>query len=232
MHHGTELPPPRLERVGDVLVVRDDEVQGGTKRRVLPLLLGDAEEYVYATPAYGYAQVAIAHTCKAYGKRATIFVAKRSEPHDRTREAAAAGARVIQVPHGYLSNVQAKARAYAEAAGATCFPFGLDVPVFHTALSGIAASLDVDPPEVWCVAGSGALGRALEAAWPKARHYRVRVGAVPNVGGAQLFNAPEKFEQLAKAPPPFPSCANYDAKAWQFVKSYAKPGALFWNVAA
>ena len=31
--------------------------------------------------------------------------------------------------------------------------------------------------------------------------------------------------------PPFPSCSNYDATAWRFVKAYARQGALFWNVA-
>jgi hypothetical protein len=32
--------------------------------------------------------------------------------------------------------------------------------------------------------------------------------------------------------PPFPSAPTYDAKAWKFMKQYAKPGALFWNVGA
>ena len=30
----------------------------------------------------------------------------------------------------------------------------------------------------------------------------------------------------------FPSCGNYDAKAWRFITAQASPGALFWNVAA
>jgi hypothetical protein len=47
-----------------------------------------------------------------------------------------------------------------------------------------------------------------------------------------LYAAPEKFEQDAKVKPPFPSCSNYDAKAWRFIQEYARPGALFWNVAA
>jgi len=58
------------------------------------------------------------------------------------------------------------------------------------------------------------------------------IGAAPDAGGAVVLQAPEKFEDAAKDPPPFPSCLNYDAKAWRFVRQRAKPGALFWNVAA
>jgi len=46
------------------------------------------------------------------------------------------------------------------------------------------------------------------------------------------MKAPEKFEQDARLRPPFPSCSNFDAKAWRFVRQRAAPGALFWNVAA
>lgn len=79
---------------------------------------------------------------------------------------------------------------------------------------------------------SGALSRALQIAWPDASFKAVQVGATPDVGRATLYKAPERFEVDAKGPVPFPSCRNYDAKAWQFVARYAKTGALFWNVAA
>ena len=69
-------------------------------------------------------------------------------------------------------------------------------------------------------------------AWPEAKFQVVQVGAVPDVPGAVVHKAPERFKQEARLKPPFPSCSNYDAKAWQFVRLFAKPGALFWNVAA
>jgi hypothetical protein len=69
-------------------------------------------------------------------------------------------------------------------------------------------------------------------AWPAATFHAVRIGKVPDAGRARMHQAPEAFEQDAKEPPPFPSCSNYDAKAWRFIKRNAKPGALFWNVAA
>lgn len=227
------IAPPRVDRVAQLLVVRDDLLPGGTKRRallrVLPQLGGS--EFVYASPAYGHAQLALALACRDLGVRATVFVAKRATPHDRTLAARAAGAKVVQVPHGYLSNVTAKARAYAAEAGASLVPFGLDDPRFVDAIAEEARALVLDPPETWCASGSGVLARGLQAAWPRARAFAVRVGAEPNVGSAERIDAPERYEQGARNPPPFPSCPEYDAKVWQFAAERAAPGAVYWNVA-
>lgn len=48
------LPAPVVERVGRLLVVRDDLLPGGTKMRaILPLIESRPEqEFVYASPAY------------------------------------------------------------------------------------------------------------------------------------------------------------------------------------
>jgi len=228
------LPAPVLEEVEGFLVVRDDLVPGGTKRRVLePLVAASpAREFVYASPAYGYAQVALAHACAAAGKRATVFVAQRKALHPRTAEAQAAGARLVEVPHGYLTHVQVRARASARVTGAELLPFGMDTPEFIEALAGIAKALPVEPREVWTVAGSGVLTRALQQAWPEAVFHAVRIGHTPDAGRATLWRAPERFEQAAKTRPPFPSSDNYDAKAWRFLRQWGRPGALFWNVGA
>lgn len=228
------IPPPVIEKIGKFLVVRDDLLPGGTKRRLLDGLLSQRreEEFVYATPAYGYAQIALAHSCRAIGKRATIFVAKRAKPHKRTLEAKRAGARVIQVPHGYLNVVQKRARDYCESTGAALLPFGFDSEEFSDLLAQCAKTLPIKPTEVWTAAGSGTLSRSLQKAWPSARFFAVQVGRTPNVGRATLLKAPEKFEIDAKHPPPFPSCSNYDAKVWQFMTRRGSEGALFWNVGA
>lgn len=223
---------PVIEEIENILVVRDDRIQGGTKRRVIDSILTGFDEYVYASPAAGYAQCALAYGCAATGKQATIFVAKRADLHERTKEAKQAGAKIVQVPYGYLSNVQAKAKAYSKTTGACYVPFGFDSDLVLDGLAGIARGLGIKPAEVWTVAGSGTLTRALQRAWPDAKFYCVRIGSVPKVGTAHVFTAPEKFEQNAKVKPPFPSCSNYDAKAWRFIKQQASPGALFWNVAA
>jgi len=224
---------PKLVEHNGVLVLRDDFQPGGTKARALPALMtGREREYVYASPVCGYAQVALAHVTREMGKRATIFCAQRGERHRLTLEAERAGARIVEVPVGYMSVVRAHARQYCDVSGARLLPFGLDTPVFLQALAEVARAVPVQPTEVWTVAGSGVLTRALQMAWPAARFHAVQVGAVPSVGRATVWVAPEKFDQSARHPPPFPSCTNYDAKAWQFIRRSAKPGALFWNVAA
>jgi threonine dehydratase len=223
---------PKIIEHNSILVVRDDLLAGGSKRRALPALMDGAVGYVYASPVYGYAQIALAHAAREVGKRAVIFCAQRKEKHPRTLEAAAAGALVVAIRCGYMSVLRKHAKDFAQEHGFTLLPFGLDVPEFIEALADVARALPVRPKEVWCVAGSGCLSRALAMAWPKAMVHAVRVGAEPEVGKAKLYIAPEKFEQDAKRPPPFPSCSNYDAKAWQFIRKYATPGALFWNVAA
>lgn len=223
--------PPVIERVGAIDVVRDDLLVGGTKVRALPALLTGAREFVYASPVAGYAQIALAVAAAAMGVRATVFCAARKTLHPRTAEAQQAGARIVQVPCGYMTVVRARARDYCAVSGAKLLPFGFDAPAFIEALAAVASSLSLDPPEVWSVAGSGVLTRALQLAWPRALVHAVRIGAVPQTGTATVFVAPERFEQAALQPPPFPSCVNYDAKAWQFVSARAVPGALFWNVA-
>lgn len=226
------LSSPVFETHAGIVVLRDDLLAGGTKRRALPALLTGAREFVYASPVYGYAQIALAHAAAAAGVRATVFCAQRKAWHPRTAEAAAAGARIVEVPCGYLAVVKARARAYCGVSGARLLPFGLDTPAFVEALADLARGLPIQPAEVWSVAGSGVLTRALQRAWPAARFFAVQVGSVPDAGRATVITAPERFEQDARSRPPFPSCANYDAKAWRFVRAQASPGALFWNVAA
>jgi len=226
------IAPPLVEKCGGLFVVRDDLVPGGTKVRALPALLTGAREFVYASPVAGYAQVALAIAAAEAGVRATVFCAERRELHPRTAAALCAGARIVQVPVGYLNVVRARAREYCAVSGARLLPFGFDTPLFLDTLAAVAYRMPIEPREVWTVAGSGTLTRALQKAWPRAAFYAVRIGALPNAGLARLYVAPEGFEQPARRPPPFPSCSNYDAKAWQFVLAHAKPGALFWNVAA
>jgi hypothetical protein len=223
---------PLLEQHAGITVVRDDLFPGGTKARILPPLLQGAREFVYCTPAYGYAQLALAYAAADASVKATIFCAARKQLHARTLEAQRLGARVLQVPAGYMTVVRARARQYCAVSQARLLPFGLDCPEVLEAIAALARALPVQPAEVWTVAGSGVLTRGLQRAWPEAAFHAIRIGAKPDAGRAQLWQAPEKFEQDAKQPPPFPSCGNYDAKAWRFIRQHAQPGALFWNVAA
>jgi cysteine synthase len=96
------LTPPVVTDHFGIRVVRDDLFPGGTKARFAGRLFDGADEVVYASPAEGGAQTALAIIAQQLEKRATIFVAKRQAPHARTRMAKAHGAKVYQVSPGYL----------------------------------------------------------------------------------------------------------------------------------
>lgn len=216
------------------MVVRDDLFPGGTKARYVARLFDDADEVVYATPAEGGAQTALATCAAAAGKRATLFVAKRAEPHPRALMAKRLGAKVVQVSPGYLAVVQSRAREYCALTGATLAPFGVDMPEAIEAIADAARSTGLEPDEVWCASGSGVLMRGLALAWPSARRHSVRVGrelSGDDVAGATIHKHPLAFGQRAKTAPPFPSDPHYDAKAWEVAKAEHGPGrVLFWNV--
>ncbi|SOC47726.1 pyridoxal-phosphate dependent enzyme [Rhizobium subbaraonis] len=228
------LPPPTVIEHDGIHVVRDDLIEGGTKVRYLVHLFDDAEEVVYATPAEGGAQTALAWAARELGKKATLFVAKRKQPHPRALMAKALGATVWQVSPGYLTVVQARAREYCEATGAMLAPFGVDMPEAIDAIATAARSTGVEPDEVWCASGSGVLARGLAKAWPNARRHVVQVGrelSAADVAGATIHVSAYEFGQACKARPPFPSDPHYDAKAWEIAKARRGPGLVVaWNV--
>lgn len=220
-----------------LLVVRDDLTPGGTKARIIGPLLEGVSEAVYASPAEGFAQVALAHAARERGVRATVFVAARAERHPNTIAAIIAGANAREIRPGYFSVIKKRAADYCEERGTTLLPFGLDAPEVLDEMEQLAQQTTIAPPEeVWCVAGSGVLARGLARAWPGARLRCVQIGRQLREGDvpadAEIFVAPEPFSRNAQIPPPFPSCPNYDAKAWAFILRHASDGALFWNVAA
>jgi hypothetical protein len=227
------IKPQVIEHDG-VLVVRDDLFEGGTKARFIPLLFNGDSEVVYASPAEGGAQTALATVASQLGKRATIFVAKREQPHPRTLMAKRLGAKIEPVSPGYLNVVQARAREYSRRTSAVLAPFGFDVPGAAQAIAQAALSIGIQPVEVWCAGGSGVLARGLAQAWPNASLHVVQVGRTlsPNdVPGATVHVYPEEFKWPTKKLPPFPSDPHYDAKAWEVCLARKGSGrVLFWNV--
>ena len=231
------MTAPVVREHSGILVVRDDLFPGGTKARFLPALYADGTaEVVYASPAEGGAQTALAHTAARLGRRATIFVAKRTSPHPRALEAKRVGARVVLVAPGYLNVVQARAAEYCRRTGAKLAPFGVNMPEAIEAIAAAAKGTGVDPAEVWCASGSGVLARALARAWPQAQRHVVQVGRAlkpEDVAGATIHVSALPFTAAAKASSPFPSDPHYDAKAWAICRALSgRSGGpvLFWNV--
>lgn len=228
------MPPPVVIEHDGIHVVRDDLAGGGTKARFMVKLFEQADEVVYTTPAEGGAQSALAWAAKATGKRATLFVAKRAEPHPRALMAKALGATVYQVTPGYLNVVRKRAQDYCAATGAVHAPFGLNTPEAIQTIADAARSTGLMPDEVWCASGSGVLARSLAAAFPGARRHVVQVGRAltpEDVAGAAIHVHPLAFGQTCRNLPPFPSDPHYDAKAWEIAKARRGAGlVLFWNV--
>ena len=228
------LPPPIVVEHDGIHVVRDDLVGGGTKARYMVHLFRHADEVVYATPAEGGAQTALAWAARELGKKATLFVAKRAKPHPRALMAKRLGATVWQVSPGYLTVVQARARAYCAATGATLAPFGVDMPEAIDVIAQAALATGIVPDEVWCASGSGVLMRGLTKAWPNARRHAVQIGrdlSPEDVAGAEIHVHPLAYSQQSKAPCPFPADPHYDRKAWEIAKARRGAGlVLFWSV--
>ena len=233
----TNLPKPVIKEYDGIKVVRDDLLNGGTKRRAFTIYVKskpEVDEFVYASPRQGYAQLSLAYACRDLGKKCTVTV-PQGERYWLTNKAVEVGANIIEVPMGYLTNIQAKAKKYCFNNGAHLIPFGGDHPVIIEAMTQTALSLDINPTEVWTVMSSGVLSRGLQAAWPNAKVYGVRIGHNTTrieQGRAETFKSDYKFHQECKEPerPPFPSSLTYDSKAWMFIKEHATKGSLFWNV--
>lgn len=236
----TGLPNPIVEEHGKFFVVRDDLLPGGTKRRFLYRFLSaqpHVNEWVYASPRVGYAQVALAHTAKDLGIKGTVVLPKGKHFH-LTTEALSLGANIIEVPMGFLSHIQHVAKKYVEETeGSQLLPFGLDHPVIIDEISRIAKSLPVKPKEVWTCISSGVLSRGLQKAWPDAKVYGVLTGhgtSDKERGRAEVIKSKYKFNQKCRSSekPPFPSSDYYDSKVWSIMQERASEGALFWNVGA
>jgi hypothetical protein len=226
------LTAPVVTTHFDIRVVRDDLFPGGTKARFAGPLFDGVDEVVYASPAEGGAQTALAITAERLGKRATIFVARRQTPHARTLMAKARGAKIYEVIPGYLSVVQARARAYCEATGARLAPFGFDLAWSVGSIAEAALTTGETPEEVWCAGGSGTLARGLAKAWPLARLNVVQVGKELTVAGATMHKHRLPFVAVARTLPPFPADPHYDAKAFEVCLARHGPGkVVFWNVA-
>ena len=233
----SSLPKPIIKEYDGIKVVRDDLLNGGTKRRAFTIYVKskpEVDEFVYASPRQGYAQLSLAYACRDLGKKCTVTV-PQGERYWLTNKAVEVGANIIEVPMGYLTNIQAKAKKYCLKNGAHLIPFGGDHPIIVEAMTQTALSLDVNPKEVWTVMSSGVLSRGLQAAWPNAKVYGVRIGHNTTrieQGRAETFKSDYKFHQECKEPerPPFPSSLTYDSKAWMFIKEHASKGSLFWNV--
>lgn len=234
---------PELQRLdigrATVTVLRDDLLEGGSKLRFLPFLCEGAREVVFGGPFCGGAPHALSVWARDARRRATLFYAERRELHWRQSAARSNGAKLVFVRPGYMTVVQRRAKDYAQEAGALFLPLGFDVPAAVAPLRSFADRLRAQigtPDQVWCAAGSGMLTRVIAQAFPSAEVCAVAVGlasrhdAQPFGANVRLIPAGMPFERPLAGAGPFPSCRNYDFKAWIACARQARGRVLFWNV--
>ena len=231
--------PPVIERHGEIDVLRDDLIDGGTKARFLPFLINGAKEVVFGGPFCGGAPYTLAVLGRESGIKVTLFYAKRKNHHRRQVGSLKHGAKIYEVPYGYMTNVQSKAKRYAEDNDALFLPLGFDVPEAEDPFVEFIESIrkkQGDYDEVWCTVGSGMLARCLSRGFPNSSIQGVSVGLKSRQdkqdfgGNVTVHESGYKFAQPSKGNSPFPSCENYDKKAWEQCVTKSKNRALFWNV--
>ena len=228
-----------IENHHNTYVLRDDLLPGGTKSVFMDKILDQSKDcFVYASPVYGGFQIALSAYATSIGKKAAIFCAKRKDPHTNSLKAKAAGGDVYQVPYGYLSNCTAKAREYAAQNNGQLVEFGANYPAAINAIAermkAVTVELGREPDEIFCAIGSGTLFKGIIKGTETAKITGVMVGAdfteaLPARCSILKYHKP--FAAESKASAPFPSCANYDLKAWEYCQKYRGKGVvLFWNV--
>lgn len=231
----------------EVIVVRDDQIMGGTKTRGLPsYLLSDdnIREYVFVGPSFSLTQVSLAISAQSCGKFITCFIPKKKYQSDATIMAKKLNARIREVDSKSLQDVQDEAELYIEEQNkkhgensTEIVPFGLNCSEF---IEGLAKSIqllwpkNIQPKRIWLACGSGTILQALKLIFPQAQYMLIEVGleipkkSLKNIF-FEIFKAPEQFWLPAEHLPPFPSVKTYDAKIWQFVLQHAEDGDLIWN---
>jgi hypothetical protein len=239
-----------IEKHSGIFVLRDDLLPGGTKSVLIKSIVDneacEIDEFVYASPVYGGFQIALAAYCEAHGKKTTIFCAKRNKKHINTLKCIGLGANVVEVPYGYLTVVEKRARDYCLTRPNTKkIVFGAkderNIQILSERAAQVFAQIGTPLDQIWCAIGSGTLVTSIARSVLKdtTKVYGVQVGAEftpPPHLGINVIKYEKRFEQPSKYSASFPSMENYDLKAFekcvQNTREKVEKGGqiLFWNV--
>lgn len=225
-----------IEKYKGVNVLRDDLLIGGSKSVLMPHIVKEDQEYVYASPVYGGFQIALSAYSQSVGKKATIFCAKRKTKHPNTLKCIEYGAKVQEIPYGYLTVVEKRARDYCLLTGAKKIVFGAKDQRYKDILADRMSKVIEEigePKEIWCAIGSGTLVESILQATTKSIINGVQVGAEYKSKHDRLIvhRYHKSFDKISKEIAPFQSTQNYDLKAWEYCLKYKKStDVFFWNV--
>jgi hypothetical protein len=230
-------PLPQIEEHHGVKVVREDAA-GSTKQRALSFLFSHIKQdtVAYVAPREGYAPYAVLKTANEHGKKVKMFFpsSKRMSEtqallfeHGLTQEDAHFQ-RIAAMP--VLNRV---AKKWAAENDAFFVPLGARHELVTAALVRTAYRMDFRPKSVAVATSTGVLIRALQIAWPETEFHCVAVSRnlqEGEKGPANFWSSPLPFLKDTSYNMPFPSYANYDAKAFEYAVNNGVEA--FWNVAS
>lgn len=231
-------------------VIQDAYIVGGSKSRGLIIYIkkySQYNEFVYAGPAIGYAQFALALACKKNKKKAVIFLSTHFRTSTKpTTEARKLGAK-INIIRDSLAKTQEVAKAYCDENPEKRFlcPFGLDTEEFINIMVEqfqAANPPDVGQGRIWVTVGSGTILRVLMRIYPEAKFSGVIVGKKiwedqfdpKDWQRLTVYQSGLNFTQPVTNGddiPPYNSIINYDAKLWHFARIHGSSGDYIFNIA-
>jgi hypothetical protein len=235
---------PIIQKHHGIYIVRDDLLPGGTKSILLSEIHKehpDIKEFVYASPVYGGFQIALSIYCKTNNIKSTIFCAKRTKPHTNTLRCIENGANIVEVPYGYLSVVEKKAREYCIGkSNVEKIIFGASTNknklIISQRVQQVIRTIHFIPDEIWCAVGSGTLISGILLGTHNINIVGVQVGAEfkEEHKNLRIIKYPKSFDKESKIKIDFPSMPNYDLKAFELclkeMELNTNKKILFWNV--
>lgn len=242
-------------------IVRDDLLAGGTKQRAAAPMLRKLckegfDEFVYASPFCGFAQLALAITCHHLGINCTLFCEQDRSPntskgrlHEFATLAKKYANRVFIEPN--LGTAEEAARGYCHAKSSRyLIPLGFQCEEYTNELKkaleiqweNICIKLERTPTTLWLPVGSGTLSRTFRKVLPPSTKIKCvnvnvlpkddqRISELDSIVGIELHHLPIPFIEPASDLPPVPSNKFYDAKLWDLIKREMSDGDVWWNVA-
>lgn len=224
-------------------VLRDDLLEAGTKQRaMIPYLANHkSTEFVYVSPFTGSAQITLSYASLITGKKVTVYMDKRRPRHPLTVKALSYGVlNLVEVPNGNFKKLNKMAQDYVDLVKKekgedyiTLFSLGFTNDEYINLLAkqikeALPQEMRDNPPErFWVPTGSTAMVNALYKVLPTTHFFVVQTGKTVwddqlDLTRTTIYRSEEFFYHHAKEQPPFPTTKAYDAKAWTFVKRFAK----------
>jgi hypothetical protein len=231
---------------GNMTLIDEGVLIGGSKQRVMPMVLSQIEEkkIIYAGPSTGYAQIALAYVCLMMGKQAILFLdCTKYDKSPLTDIAKKFGAVVFyfdqKIKEKRLQYITKQADLWNKKnKDSYILPFGLnDTTTIQLYSRSFQALKKLTPKRLWIVAGSGLIFTALSKILVDTKFMIIQVGKKiwpDQLEGIdhQLFISEYKFKESIDGEVPYDTLLNYDAKAYPFILKYGRAGDFIWNTAS